>query len=351
MPKPSIWLKQRSANSRGYLLRDHAGDELLAEAVDGADVAEGRHGATQLVGPLGREPCPDDGDPHRLLLEERHAERLVEHFLQLFGRIGDLLLAALPAEVGMHHVALDRAGADDRDLDDQVVELFRAQPRQHVHLRPALHLEHADAVGAAEHGVGLGVVLRHRLQGQRPAAVLGDQREGAADAGEHPEAQHVDLQDAQRLDVVLVPFDGVAVLHRRLGDDGELRQRAAGDDEAADMGGEVAGEAGQLLGQLAGHAEARAGGRVEAPFGRHLGERRSLGAPDRLGQPRGHVLRESHRLAHLADRAAVAVADHGGGDGGAVAAVAAVDVLDHLLAPLVLEIHVDVGRLVARRRR
>ena len=37
-------------------------------------------------------------------------------------------------------------------------------------------------------------------------------------------------------------------------------------------------------------------------------------------------------------------------DAGAVAAVAVVDVLDHLLAPLVLEIDVDVGRLVALGR-
>ena len=39
-----------------------------------------------------------------------------------------------------------------------------------------------------------------------------------------------------------------------------------------------------------------------------------------------------------------------GGDAGAVAAVFLVDVLDHLLAPLVLEIDVDVGRLVALGR-
>ena len=43
-----------------------------------------------------------------------------------------------------------------------------------------------------------------------------------------------------------------------------------------------------------------------------------------------------------------AVADHRGGEPGAVAAVFLVDVLDHLLAPLVLEIDVDVGRLAAR---
>src|SRR5262249_50043728 len=37
----------------------------------------------------------------------------------------------------------------------------------------------------------------------------------------------------------------------------------------------------------------------------------------------------------------------GGGEAGAVAAVFGVDVLDHLLAPLMLEIDIDVGRLVA----
>ena len=70
-------------------------------------------------------------------------------------------------------------------------------------------------------------------------------------------------------------------------------------------------------------------------------------APDRVGERRGDVLREAQRLADLADRHARAVVDHRGADRGAVAAVALVDVLDHLLAPLVLEIDVDVGRLAA----
>jgi hypothetical protein len=56
------------------------------------------------------------------------------------------------------------------------------------------------------------------------------------------------------------------------------------------------------------------------------------------------------RLAHLADGAAAAIADDGADDRRAVAAVAVIDVLDHLLAPLVLEIDVDIGRLVAPGR-
>ncbi len=62
---------------------------------------------------------------------------------------------------------------------------------------------------------------------------------------------------------------------------------------------------------------------------------------------RDHVLRQAHDLAHLADGGAGAEMDDGGGQPGAVPPVAVVDVLDHLLAPLMLEIDVDVGRLAA----
>ncbi len=104
----------------------HAVDHLALEGADGADALEGRHGAAQLVGFRRREAGGDDGDLHRLLLEQRHAQRLRQHRFQFLRRIGDGLLAAAPAQIGMHHVALDRAGAHDRDLDDQVVEILRA---------------------------------------------------------------------------------------------------------------------------------------------------------------------------------------------------------------------------------
>jgi hypothetical protein len=58
---------------------------------------------------------------------------------------------------------------------------------------------------------------------------------------------------------------------------------------------------------------------------------------------------EAQRPAHVAQGAARAVADDGGGQRGPVAAVLGVDVLDDLLAPVVLEIDVDVGWLVALR--
>jgi hypothetical protein len=56
----------------------------------------------------------------------------------------DLVAAA---QIGMHHVALDRPRAHDRDFNHKVVEAFRLEPRQHRHLRSALDLEHADRIG------------------------------------------------------------------------------------------------------------------------------------------------------------------------------------------------------------
>src|SRR5690606_20867449 len=57
----------------------HAGDELLAEAGNLIALAlPGGHGAAELVGLAGCEAAGDDGQLHRLLLEERHAKGLAE---------------------------------------------------------------------------------------------------------------------------------------------------------------------------------------------------------------------------------------------------------------------------------
>src|SRR4026207_2028562 len=92
-----------------------------------------------------------------------------------------------------------------------------------------------------------------------------------------------------------------------------------------------------------GAAQAAPGPTQPRPAPPRLGEVVIADAPDEAGQRGGHVLLEAQRLADLADGHARAVVDDGGADGGAVAAVAGIEILDHLLAPLVLEVHVDVG--------
>ncbi len=70
-------------------------------------------------------------------------------------------------------------------------------------------------------------------------------------------------------------------------------------------------------------------------------------APHRIGQLAGDVLGQAEDLAHLADGAARAIVDDGGGQRRTAMTVAAVDILNDFLAPLMLEIHVNVGRFAA----
>ena len=172
-----------------------------------------------------------------------------------------------------------------------------------------------------------------------------------ADAGQHAERQHVDLHQPERVDVVAVPFDEGAVLHRGIADRHRLVEPASREDEAADMLRKMARKADQLIGEIHCARDLRIVRRqARLP---HMIIRQILppAAPDGGGQSRSHVLRQPQHLADFADGAARPVGDDGRGDAGAVATVALVDVLDDLLAPLMLEIDVDVGRLLALLRK
>ena len=156
--------------------------------------------------------------------------------MRIVGRGDHHLFRAPPAlEVGMDHVALDRPGPHDRDLDDEIVEFAWAQARQHVHLRAAFDLEHAQRIPLAQHRVGLRVLARHGGELQRALVVIFQQVEALLDAGEHPQRQHVDLQDAQRLDIVLVPLDETAIGHGAIADRYGLDQRSLRENKPADM--------------------------------------------------------------------------------------------------------------------
>ncbi len=70
---------------------------------------------------------------------------------------------------------------------------------------------------------------------------------------QHPQGEAVDFQDAQRVDVVLVPFDEGSVGHSPVFDRDHLAQRSACDDESADVLREMTGKADDLPDQLAEH--------------------------------------------------------------------------------------------------
>jgi len=173
------------------------------------------------------------------------------------------------------------------------------------------------------------------------------QAKGLADAGQHAQPQHIDLEDAQRVDIVLVPFDDGPVLHRRILDGRQFVQPSLGDDETADMLGQVPGKADEFADQADRLGQAAVLG-VKPQFSDafQLGLFAGI-APDLPRQTGRHILAEPHDLAHLADRRARAEMDHRGAKPGPVTTVFPVNPLDDLFPSLMFEIDVDIRRFLA----
>ena len=334
----------------GIAARGHAADEFGAVSADIAVMLEGGHGPTQAVGLLRRELGRLDGQTHGLFLEQRHAVGLAEHALKLIGwavrRIGrgkvDRLGPLAAAQIRVDHVALDRTGADNGDLDHQIIEFLGLEARQHGHLRAAFHLEHAHGIGVGQHFVDGGIFARDVGHVRYAQHV-----HGLPDRAEHAERQYIDLHQAQRIDVVLVPFEEGAVFHGGVADGDGLVEPALGQHKAADVLGEMARKAQELAGEDRRAADVGTF-RIQARLTNVVvGYAVAPAAPYRFGQSGGDVFGEPQRFSHIADGAARAVMDDGGADRRPLAAIAPVDVLHHLFAPFVLEVDVDIGRLVA----
>ena len=179
--------------------------------------------------------------------------------------------------------------------------------------------------------------------------MLGQQVEGLANGREHAQAQAVHLEHAQGGDVVLVPGHHRAAGHGGVLQGGQVHQGVPGDDEPAHVHRQVAGRPFELPGHLQ-HPTDHRGAGVDAGVG---GEGREVVAPARQPPPMAEgpgqavelLRRQAEHLAHLPRRRAPPVTDQRGHHAGAVSAVLAVDVLQHLLPALVLEVHVDVRGL------
>ncbi len=324
----------------------HALLEFDLEFLQASAALPGRHGASHLVGLAGREAGGDDGDIHYLFLEQRHAQRALQHIFQRSAFIFDLFLLVPSLQVGMNHVALNRPRPHDGDFDHQVKEIHWFESRQHAHLRPRFDLEYADGFGLADHVISRRVLGWNRGDGQdRLITVFRHQLESSPQGAEHAQRQHVDLEQAHRIQIVLVPLDDGAVrhgglFHRHQGVQGMMRN-----DEAADMLRQVARHAFDLADQ-AHEIDEQCAVEGEAHRGETLPQLFRLIPPGMgLGQGIELVQRQAQRLAYIAHGAAAAISDHGSGDGGPLAAIFFVDVLDHFFAALVLEVDIDVRRL------
>ena len=181
----------------------------------------------------------------------------------VLARIGDLFLARTAPQIRMHHVALDRPRANDRDLDHEIVVTLRlagaaASPFARATrsgTRPSCRRARSCRRRRRPRPE------RSRSCSWRPSKPL-DQLEAAADRAQHAEAEHVDLQQTELLEIVLVPLNDGSLRHRGVLDRHELVERALGDHEAADVLRQMAREADQRS------DEARASGALSGSWDR-----------------------------------------------------------------------------------
>ena len=163
-------------------------------------------------------------------------------------------------------------------------------------------------------------------------------------AGEHAQSQTIDLHEFQNIDIVLIPFDNLPVCHGGGLDRHQFVEPVTRQHKAARMLREMPRRADQRARQINGEFQA-AVFEVEVQL---LGMLRLdpllRPAPD-LGVEQGdHIFRKSKHFADIAQRALGAIADHGRAKCGVIAAIGLEHPLHDDLAPLVLEIDIDIRR-------
>ncbi len=200
------------------------------------------HSAAEFVG-FGRcKAGGSDGDAHPLFLEEGYTEGALEDRLEAGMRIGDRLLTVATSQVRMHHTALDGAGTDEGDLDDEVVEAAWFVARQGVHLGARLDLEDTDRFSGTEQLVDPRIVVRQFGHVDLFPMVLFDQFKSEIDEREHTEAEQIDFDETGILGIVLIPLDDGAIGHGGVFDRDNMGERLLRHDHTADMDTEMARE-------------------------------------------------------------------------------------------------------------
>ena len=104
----------------------HAAQETGAKGADVAVFFEGCEGSAQAVRLIRRKARAGDGDLHRLFLKQGHAKGFAQHAAKVVRGEVHMFLTVAATQVGVDHVALNGAGADDRDLNDEVIKAARA---------------------------------------------------------------------------------------------------------------------------------------------------------------------------------------------------------------------------------
>ncbi len=247
------------------------------------------------------------------------------------------------------HARLQRAGAEQRDQRDDVLEAVGLQAADQVLHAARFELEHRGGLAALEQLVRRRVVHGHRGEIERrlaPRRALGvDGAHRPVDDGQRAQAEEVELDEARGLDVVLVELRDHAVAVRLAVERREVGEHRRRDHHAAGMRAGVAHQSFERARQVDQLAHLVLG--LVAPpqlvlLGERVVERDAELERDQLGDAVDEAVAAAEHAGHVAHHR---LRRHGAvGDDlrHAVAAVALGDVLDDAVAAFHAEVHVEV---------
>ena len=328
---------------RSNPLFHHTLDELLLVLVDTPGASPGRHIPSELIRLSGCVVRRNHGQAHDLLLKERDSQGPLEHRFEIRMGVFDTLFAVAPPQVGMHHATRDGSRANNTHLDHKVVEAAGFEAWKHGHLRPALDLKDSNRIAGAHHLEELGIVRRNRSHGNVQISMRFEQPECVVQMGEGTESQKIHLEEIHVLYIVLVPLNNGSIRHGGILNWYYGRHRLATQEKSPGMNREMSGEVDDFLGEGDEmRVDAVAGIQSSLPDIR--GEIPSVAGKE-LGHPIELSGRHTQGLAHVPYGGFHAVAHKISHHSCPIPAVFPVYMLDHLLAPAVLDIQVDIGRL------
>ena len=215
--------------------------------------------------------------------------------------------------------------------------------------------KHPEGLGGRDHPVGVVVGEPHLalvVEVDLDAGGAADQLDGVGHRGLHADAEHVELEQAELLDVVLVELAHREPREARL-DGGAVEQGGVGEQYPARVDGDVAGQPVEPLDETEHQVEPLGVDAARAQLGQLAQRHPGVAGADvgeRLGDGVDLARRHAERGADVADGVTDAVGVHHRDAHAALAAEAVEDRLVDLGAARGLDVDVDVGQRGAQRR-
>ena len=260
--------------------------------------------------------------------------------MQIFGLLDAVLAVDVARDVVHRPRPIERVHRDD------VVEAVGLELAQRIAHAAGFQLEHAGGLAAAQQLEGRLVVERQLRQLERRAALL-DQALGQRQQRERGQAEKVELDQARLLDVLHVELGHRHVGARIAVERHQLVERAVADHHAGGVGRGVARQALELLRDVDQARDllvlARRLGEARLEHQRLL-EGRRVGRVERheLGDPVDLAIGHAERAADVAQHGARLQLAEGDDRGDPIGAVLLAHVADHLVAPVLAEVDVEV---------